>query len=352
MDPATHALFGALAGQAAAPGSHAGTRYHPAWIPATITAIAGVFPDIDYVMFPVNPLTFLSAWHQSYTHSLVMLPLWTIVLTGTFLLVFPGLRQRWLMTAGLAALGLASHILLDLLTVYGTRIYFPVSSRPYSLGTTFVVDPIFSLFVLAGLVISCRRAPRLPAVSCIVIVVVYVLFQWRLMTHARETGAAAPGDVSETVALAQPFSPFHWRVIRRENDGYSSALIDLLGVSEKLTRWNHLSLIGLASAYRDAAGAKWEKYTLYGEQAEQQALARTVWEHSDMTEFRNFAVFPVLYRIDRDADATTCVWFSDLRYHISIMIPSFRYGMCRSAGKPEWQRYRLRYFTANDRRQF
>jgi len=71
-----------------------------------------------------------------------------------------------------------------------------------------------------------------------------------------------------------------------------------------------------------------------------------------MAEFRRFAVYPVLYRIDRDAQAT-CVWFSDLRYHISNMIPSFRYGMCRNEKDNQgWQRYRLRYFTANDRRQF
>jgi len=197
-------------------------------------------------------------------------------------LVFPGLRRRWLMTAGLAALGLASHILLDLLTVYGTRIFFPVSDHAYSLGTTFVVDPIFSLLVLAGLVISCFRAPRIAATSCIFLVGAYVLIQWHLMTYARESGASVfsqtGAPVVDTVALPQPFSPFHWRIIHRESNGYSSALIDLLGVSEKLARWNNLPLIDLAGAYRDVAGATWEKYTLYDEQVEQQSLAHEVWD--------------------------------------------------------------------------
>jgi len=355
MDPATHVLFGALAGRAAVSTAPTG-RFHHAWMPAIISAAGGAFPDIDYLLFLVNPLTFLADWHQSYTHSLVLLPLWALVLTGIFILLFPGLRQQWRMTAGLAALGLATHILLDLLTVYGTRIFFPVSNQPYSLGTTFVIDPILSLLVLAGLVVSCARAPRLAAISFIFLVGAYVLCQWQLQNHARATGATAPGQpraaVVDTVAVPQPFSPFHWLIIRREDDGYASALIDLLGVSEKLARWNSLPFIDLVSAYRNVAGARWVKYTLHGAQAGQKVLARDAWEQNGMAEFRKFAVFPVLYRIDRDADATTCVWFSDLRYHISVMIPSFRYGMCRSADTAAWQRYRLRYFTLNDRRHF
>ena len=357
MDPATHALFGALASQAVATRSPPGNRVHNAWMPATITAIAAMFPDIDYVMFRVNPLTFLAEWHRSYTHSLVLMPLWTIVLTGIFILVLPGLRKQWLMTAGFTTLGLASHILLDLLTVYGTKIFYPVSNHAFSLGTTFVIDPILSFLVIAGLIISCYRTPRIAAVSCIFVLSAYVLFQWHLKTQARESGASAishagPTDIN-TVALPQPFSPFHWRIIIRENDGYSSALIDLLGVSEKLARWkNSLPFIDLASAYRDVANAEWEKYTLFGAQPGQQLLAREVWEQKSMAEFRKFALFPVLYRIDQDDQATTCVWFSDLRYHISIMTPSFRYGMCRGRDSPEWQRYRLRYFTLNDRQHF
>src|SRR3990172_571002 len=302
MDPVTHAMFGALASQAVTTGPSPGSKFHKAYMPATITAIAAMFPDIDYVMFQINPLTFLAEWHRSYTHSLVLLPLWTIVLTGIFILVIPGLRKQWLMTAGLSALGLTTHILLDLLTEYGTKIFYPIANHAFSLGTTFVIDPILSLLVLAGLIISCYRTPRVAALSCIFILGVYVLLQWHLKTQARETGASAldhagATDVN-TIALPQPFSPFHWRIIIRENDGYSSALIDLLGVSEKLARWEStLPFIDLVSAYRDVAHATWEKYTLLGDQPGQQLLAHTAWEQKGMAEFRKFAVFPVLYRI-------------------------------------------------------
>ena len=357
MDTVTHALFGALASRAVATRSPPGSKFHKTYMPATMTAIAAIFPDIDYIMFRVNPLTFLAEWHRSYTHSLVLLPLWTIVLTGIFILVLPGLRKQWLVTSGFIALGLVSHILLDLLTEYGTKIFYPVANHAINLGTTFVIDPILSLLVIAGLVISCYRTPRLTALSCLFIVGIYILLQWHLKTQARETGASAPSHTGaidvDTIALPQPFSPFHWRIIIRENDGYSSALIDLLGVSEKLARWKSiLPSIDLVSAYRDVAHAKWEKYTLFGEQPGQQLLAREVWEQEGMAKFRKFAVFPVLYRIDQDTHATTCVWFSDLRYHISIMTPSFRYGMCRGGDNPEWQRYRLRYFSINDRQHF
>jgi Predicted membrane-bound metal-dependent hydrolases len=357
VDTVTHALFGALASRAVATKAQSKNKFHNPYMPATIAAVAGAFPDIDYVMFWVNPLTFLAEWHRSYTHSLVLLPLWTILLTGIFILVLPAMRKQWLITTGFAALGLASHILLDLLTVYGTKIFYPVSNHAFSLGTTFVIDPILSFLVITGLIVSCYRPPRFAGVSCIFVLGVYVLIQWHLKTQACETGTSEISQASatyiDTVALPQPFSPFHWRIIIRENDGYSSALIDLLGVSEKLARWEGiLPFIDLVSAYRDVANAKWEKYTLFGDQPGQQLLARAVWEQKVMGEFRKFARFPVLYRIDQGDHATTCVWFSDLRYHISTVQPPFRYGMCRGWDSPEWERYRLRYFSINDRQHF
>ena len=81
---------------------------------------------------------------------------------------------------------------------------------------------------------------------------------------------------------------------------------------------------------------------------DQYPLVNEVWRHDDFRLFRQFAVFPILYRVDA-LDKETCVWFTDLRYFISTMLPSFRYGMCRDNHNNSWQLHRLRRFTKNTR---
>ncbi len=89
-------------------------------------AAAAAFPDIDYLAFWLNPLTFLDEWHRGPTHSLVLLPLWALLLSGVYTVVTRR-RQAFGEALIVCTLGLVSHIAADIITVYGTRIFFPLS---------------------------------------------------------------------------------------------------------------------------------------------------------------------------------------------------------------------------------
>src|SRR5207302_9726961 len=82
-------------------------------------------------------------WHRSLTHSLVLLPLWAMLLAG-ITRAFVN-RRKWeapsfaALTAIYAA-GILSHILLDLVTSFGTMIWSPLEwSRP-AWDLIFIVD--------------------------------------------------------------------------------------------------------------------------------------------------------------------------------------------------------------------
>ena len=94
----------------------------------------------------------------------------------------------------------------------------------------------------------------------------------------------------------------------------------------------------------------WQHYSLFGTDPDKKPLINNAWTHDDFNLFRQFAVYPVLYRVDETND-DTCVWFTDLRYFISTMLPAFRYGMCRDSDNSNWQPYRLKRFTENNRQQ-
>ncbi len=71
MDPVTHVLFGAVcAGAATPPSSVTRKDFH---LRMSITAVAAVFPDIDYLSFWLNPLVFLADWHRTATTLLTLL---------------------------------------------------------------------------------------------------------------------------------------------------------------------------------------------------------------------------------------------------------------------------------------
>jgi inner membrane protein len=353
MDPITHALAGSLAAKVV-------TRYNttdesslPSRDPLIIAAIAGIFPDIDYLSFWINPLIFIADWHRSFTHSLLMAPLWGLLLTTIMVTMSPRLRESARSVYLYTIIGLLSHILLDILTVYGTEIFYPWSDMSVSLATTFIIDPYFTTIIVLTLLISLQLQTRLSAFIGTALLLVYISVQWQLKLSAiqitQDFGAEQITIDSKITALPQPFSPLYWRVIVQRDQEYSTALLDISGFSEKLfnsqapNNW-----YGLISAYKSRGNLYWQDYSLFDSDPDKAPTSLAVWQHDDMEKFRQFAEFPVLYRFD-ESGSETCVWFTDLRYLISTMMPTFRYGMCRETDDGSWQLYRLRRLTENNK---
>ena len=353
MDPVTHALAGSLAAKVVTRNSTTDESSLHSRDPLIIAAIAGIFPDFDYLSFWINPLIFIADWHRSFTHSLFMAPLWGLLLTIIMVTVLPRLRGSARSVYLYSVLGLLSHILLDILTVYGTEIYYPLSDMSVSLATTFVIDPYFTIIILLALFISLQLHNRLPAFIGTALLLVYISFQWQLKLSAiqiaQDFGAERITIDSEITALPQPFSPLHWRMIVQRDQEYSTALLDISGFSEKLfdnqasNNW-----YGLITAYKGKGNLYWQDYSLFDLDPDNAPTSLAVWQHDDMEKFRQFAEFPVFYRFD-ESGSETCVWFTDLRYLISTMMPTFRYGMCRETDDSPWQLHRLRRLTENNR---
>jgi len=352
MDPLTHVLASGLAVKVIARNNTTrGNSLHTR-DPLIIAAIASIFPDIDYLSFWINPLLFIADWHRSITHSLLMAPLWAMFLTILIVLVLPRLRPAVKIVYLFSIIGLLSHILLDILTVYGTEVLFPLSDMSVSLATTFVIDPYFTIIIAIALFISLKLHTRLPAFIGAVLLLIYISCQWQLKMSAIQIAHVSDTErmtaVSKLFALPQPFSPFHWRLIVQHDHEYSTALLDISGLGQKLfNNSDSHSGFGLISAYKSRNNLLWDDYSLYGFNPEKSPLVEMVWQQNDLQKFNQFAEFPVLYRLD-ESEKQTCVWFTDLRFLISTMLPSFRYGMCRETDNL-WQLHRLRRFTENSR---
>src|SRR5260370_2625232 len=96
-----------------------------------------IFPDFDVLrdIFSHDRLLVIT-WHRSITHSLVLLPLWAVLLAGITRAIASSRKWQapsFTALTGIYAIGILSHILLDLVTSFGTMIWSPLRwSRPAS----------------------------------------------------------------------------------------------------------------------------------------------------------------------------------------------------------------------------
>jgi len=345
MDTITHSLLGALVVRSAFPAS--GSKRPLTNRQRLLTgAIAGAFPDVDYVASFVDPMVYLTLWHRSITHSFVMLPLWAL-LVGVLLSFAFRQRGQWCFLTLLAGISVISHILSDLITVYGTQIFSPLSGWRASIGTTFIIDPWFTMIVLIGFIAGLKENVRLLPQISLAILVAYVTFQGVLkyqalsVAYAHVNNEAMKPDLVE--AFPQPFSPYNWKLLIKAGDRYDTAYINLNNgytvVDSDTGFWADVK-----KTYRASHDLSWKRYHKFGDNPHRAKRIRALWKNPKLDYFRKFAAFPMLYRMDTTAD-NTCVWFTDLRYVLPYMTPPFRYGLCQSAGKSDWRLNRLRRFV-------
>src|SRR6266436_346365 len=137
MDTITHGIAGALIGKAMFRGEDmfASRPMNRGRIITWSLMLGAIFPDSDVFrdVFSHDRLLVIT-WHRSITHSLLLLPLWALLLAG-IMRVFANSRKweapSFAALVGIYAAGILSHILLDLVTSFGTMVWSPVQwSRP------------------------------------------------------------------------------------------------------------------------------------------------------------------------------------------------------------------------------
>lgn len=341
MDTLTHALSGALLARATAP-EKPDENTLPVGRRVFLGFVAAALPDLDFVMGQIGTVTYL-LYHRGVTHSLILLPVWALVLAWVSALIWR--RDRpWRAYFGVFALGLGIHIAGDWITSFGTMVFAPFSDMRVGIGTTFVIDLWFTAIILAGLLAALVwRSSRIPAVAGLAALCGYVAYQGVLQQRAIEWGMAyaRAAGLEHAVVTAQPrpVSPYNWMVVVRDGDKLRYSLVNLARREPKKLAPDAGLLARLDSPYLPLSHARWVHAAQFGSNSER-AVAQEAWGQQGFGFFRWFAAYPVLYRVDT-GNPSTCVWFQDLRF----FTPGrdrwpFRFGMCRENGGP-WELYQL-----------
>jgi inner membrane protein len=164
VDNVTHTLVGLALAESGLKGR---TRF------ATATLLLGAnLPDVDGFMYFFGSATDALAFRRGWTHGVLAMVVFPFLLTA-MVLGWHRLAGRgsdsgpqrtdpgWVLA--LAAIGIMSHPLLDLLNTYGVRLLMPLSGRWFYGDALFILDPWLWLALGAGVILTRGRARTAPA---------------------------------------------------------------------------------------------------------------------------------------------------------------------------------------------
>lgn len=274
MDTITHGIAGALIGKALFNGDDLFTmRPMSRRRIVTWSAMLGaIFPDADTFrdMLSHNELLVIT-WHRSITHSLLCLPVWVLLLAAL---------TRWIVRwrkwdapsfaalAGIYAVGILSHILMDLITSFGTMVWSPLEwSRP-AWDLVFIVDFTFAGILLVPQILAwVHERPENSRRRALVSLAVFILAVFAVQAIGNAVGAPISAttvflfDVMLAILFLAPLRSNKELPARAQKKTQRSDFDEGNSVPENLSpntkanlyrRWNRVGLI-CGCAYIGAA---------------------------------------------------------------------------------------------------
>jgi inner membrane protein len=239
MDSVTQFVLGAAVGEAVL-GRKAGNKA------ALWGGLAATLPDLD-VFVPLGDVIKDFTYHRSTSHSLFVLAMLTPVMVCLINKIHPVSREhrsRWMLMIYLA---FATHVLLDSFTAYGTQIFWPVSPTPVSWSTVFIIDPLYTLPLLIGVLcalVMTRERARGHLLSRFGLVLSSIYLCWTVVAkiivdqHFVDELQAQGINYQKLFTIPTPFNSLLWRAVVIDETGYYEAYYSIFD-KDGQTRFSH-----------------------------------------------------------------------------------------------------------------
>ncbi len=228
MDSLSQIALGAAVGVAVM-GRRTAVHKAAAW-----GAVAGTLPDLDVLIDHGDPILDM-VLHRAESHA----PLWLTLFSLPFAMLVARLSgegaqwRRWWLAMWLA---LVTHPLLDAMTVYGTQLALPFSDQPFGVGSVFIIDPLYTLPLLAGTgwALAAKGNGRALAANAAGLALSTAYLAWGVAAQAQvervaRASLAAQGIAAERLLVTPTaFNSVLWRVVAVQGDAYFEGFRSLL----------------------------------------------------------------------------------------------------------------------------
>jgi inner membrane protein len=220
MDSVTQVLLGASVGVAVM------GRRTALWKSAMWGGVAGLLPDLDVLLDHGDPVLNMIR-HRAESHALLLLTLFAFPMAWGVSRVHrqPQLYARWWWALMLA---LVTHPLLDLMTIYGTQVFQPFTDEAYGLGSVFIVDPLYTLPLLAAVIaaLSVKTTGRALRINGWALTFSTAYLAWSALAqaavtqHVRASLQAQGLPAQQLLVTPAPFNTVLWRVVALDGERF------------------------------------------------------------------------------------------------------------------------------------
>lgn len=289
MDTLTHGLLGVALSALPLPRRLEPTDSVPVRASLLVSVLAAELPDLDYLLPADDQVLHTLSAHRGYSHSLLAAPLVALAAALLTKVLFRPAAFKALYCRALLVVPLG-HLLPDLWTGWGTRLFLPFSERRLALDWTMVIDPLVTVPLLVAAVWALvrrqqfRRAMAIGASTAALYVAARVVSSAHL---TKRVSAAHPGASSVHV-FPSLLGVTKWRYIARFGDEYAAGYVSLGSAPVEAARHRAWPSGPLAADLREVA---------------------------TVSEALSWARFPVV-RSDPLSGGTRRVTVADLRYHL------------------------------------
>ena len=216
MDILTQGLLGASLAQS-------GAKQNEIRIATWVGFASGLLADADvFIQSSVDPLLTIE-YHRHFTPSLFFVPFGALIAA---LLLWPFVRKRLKFSRlfVFSLLGYSLSGVLDTCTSYGTHLFWPLMDTRTAWHIIAIIDPVFTLVLLLGVVYSIRKHSARFAKIALVFAAMYMAIGWMQLQRAEavtEDLVAERGHRAERL-LVKPTvgNLLLWRSVYQYNDHY------------------------------------------------------------------------------------------------------------------------------------
>jgi inner membrane protein len=263
MDSLTQLTFGAACGEAIL-GKKVGKKAL-VW-----GAVLGTLPDLD-VFIPLGGPVNDFVYHRGFSHSLFLLAILSPVTAWLISKVHPETKRyyrRWVL---LSLLVLEGSVILDLMTIYGTQIFWPFDTTPMAIPVLFIIDPLFTLPVLSGVlaVLVLKRHHSLGhRLNTVGLFLSLAYLGWAIFAEGyverRVTEKLGRQQIgySQFISSPAPFNTLLWRVVGIDKDRYFETYFSIFdGDTPLLIDFYHRNLAFMDGIEKHPPVVKLKRFT-------------------------------------------------------------------------------------------
>lgn len=216
MDIVTQGIAGAVLAQTGANRQHKTAA-------TLIGFLAGLLPDADILIRSAEDPLLNLEFHRQFSHSLLFIPIGAGMAA---LLLWPFFRKHLPIPSIylFSLLGYSIGGLLDACTSFGTQLLWPFSDTRIAWNLIAVVDPVFTLGLLAGLLMGWRTGRRrFPALAvgfaCLYLAFAYLQQQFAMQAQQQLINQRGH---NASMAIVKPSlgNVLLWRSVYRHHDHY------------------------------------------------------------------------------------------------------------------------------------